>query len=133
MFCKTSSLPLFGHIHIHSSGYPRRQPLWQDNMALTQQDIARLARLSGLQLDSHDPDRLVQELDRILGLIQELQAVDTQGVQPMAHPLEAHQTIALRLRDDIADPAQSADQRDACLKNAPAAHEGLFLVPTVIE
>jgi aspartyl-tRNA(Asn)/glutamyl-tRNA(Gln) amidotransferase subunit C len=51
----------------------------------------------------------------------------------MAHPLAAHQHIALRLRDDAADPAQSASQRDACLQNAPAAHQGLFLVPTVIE
>jgi aspartyl-tRNA(Asn)/glutamyl-tRNA(Gln) amidotransferase subunit C len=102
-------------------------------MALTEQDIARLARLSGLRLDSNDQSRARQELDRILGLIEELQAVDTTGIEPMAHPLAAHQEIALRLRDDAAEPAQSVAQRDACLRNAPAPHEGLFLVPTVIE
>lgn len=102
-------------------------------MALTEQDITRLARLSGLRLDSNDQSRARQELNRILGLIEELQAVDTTGIEPMAHPLAAHQHIALRLRDDAADPAQSASQRDACLQNAPAAHQGLFLVPTVIE
>jgi len=102
-------------------------------MALTEQDIARLARLSGLRLDSNDQSRARQELDRILGLIEELQAVDTTGIEPMAHPLAAHQEIALRLRDDTAEPAQSAARRDACLRNAPAPHEGLFLVPTVIE
>ncbi|WP_323018577.1 Asp-tRNA(Asn)/Glu-tRNA(Gln) amidotransferase subunit GatC [Castellaniella sp.] len=102
-------------------------------MALTEQDIARLARLSGLRLDSTDQSRAHQELNRILGLIEELQAVDTTGIEPMAHPLAAHQNIALRLRDDTASPAQSTAQRDACLQNAPAAHQGLFLVPTVIE
>lgn len=102
-------------------------------MALTEQDIVRLARLSGLQLDSTDSSRAQHELSRILDLIQELQAVDTRGIEPMSHPLAAHQTIALRLRDDIADPAQSALQREICLQNAPAAHQGLFLVPTVIE
>ncbi|WP_066454905.1 Asp-tRNA(Asn)/Glu-tRNA(Gln) amidotransferase subunit GatC [Castellaniella caeni] len=102
-------------------------------MALTEQDITRLARLSGLRLDSTDQSRAQQELDRILDLIEELQAVDTTGIEPMAHPLAAHQAIALRLRDDVADPAQSPEQRDACLRNAPAPHQGLFLVPTVIE
>lgn len=102
-------------------------------MALTEQDITRLARLSCLRLDSADQQRAQQELTRILGLIEELQAVDTTGIEPMAHPLAAHQDIALRLRNDEADPAQSAEQRDACLTNAPAPHRGLFLVPTVIE
>ncbi|MHA3904071.1 Asp-tRNA(Asn)/Glu-tRNA(Gln) amidotransferase subunit GatC [Castellaniella sp. WN] len=102
-------------------------------MALTEQDIARLARLSGLRLDSNDQIRARQELDRILGLIEELQAVDTAGVEPMAHPLAAHQDIALRLCDDAPDPALTPGQRDACMANAPAAHQGLFLVPTVIE
>ena len=102
-------------------------------MALTEQDIARLARLSGLRLDSNDQDRARQELDRILGLIEELQAVDTTGVEPMAHPLAAHQDITLRLCDDTPDPAQTPEARDAVLTNAPAPHEGLFLVPTVIE
>ncbi|HXE18267.1 Asp-tRNA(Asn)/Glu-tRNA(Gln) amidotransferase subunit GatC [Castellaniella sp. UC4442_H9] len=102
-------------------------------MALTEQDIAWLARLSGLQLSADDQQRAQQELTRILGLIQELQAVDTHGIEPMAHPLAAHQDIALRLRDDAAEPPQSVVLRDTCMANAPAAHEGLFLVPTVIE
>ncbi len=102
-------------------------------MALTEQDIARLARLSGLRLDSTDQIRARQELDRILGLIEELQAVDTAGIEPLAHPLAAHQEISLRLCDDAPDPAQTPEQRNVCLGNAPASHQGLFLVPTVIE
>ncbi len=102
-------------------------------MALTEQDIARLARLSGLRLDLQEQHRTQQELTRILGLIEALQAVDTTGVVPMAHPLAAHQDIALRLREDAAEPPQPIEQRNACMANAPATHDGLFLVPTVIE
>lgn len=102
-------------------------------MALTEQDIARLARLSGLRLDPAEQQRTHQELSRILGLIEALQAVDTTGITPMAHPLAAHQDVTLRLREDAAEPAQSIDQRNACMANAPAPHDGLFLVPTVIE
>lgn len=102
-------------------------------MALTEQDIAWLARLAGLRLDADDQQRAQQELARILELIQELQAVDTHGIEPMAHPLSAHQDIALRLREDAAEPALSVEQRDARLGNAPAVHEGLFLVPAVLE
>jgi len=72
-------------------------------------------------------------LNRMLALIAQLQAVDTQGVEPMAHPLEAHQDVTLRLRDDAADPALSEAARDALMHNAPARAQGLYLVPTVIE
>ncbi|MER1968698.1 Asp-tRNA(Asn)/Glu-tRNA(Gln) amidotransferase subunit GatC [Castellaniella sp. GW247-6E4] len=102
-------------------------------MALTEQDIARLARLAGLRLDSSDRQRAQHELTRILDLIEQLQAVDTTGIEPMAHPLAAHQDISLRLRADQAAPAQTLEQRAAHMANAPAQHEGLFLVPTVIE
>jgi len=102
-------------------------------MALTEQDIARLARLAGLQLDASDRERARDEFTRILGLIEQLQAVDTAGIEPMAHPLAAHQDISLRLRDDQAAPTQTLEERAAHMANAPAQHAGLFLVPTVIE
>ncbi|MDN5843397.1 MAG: Asp-tRNA(Asn)/Glu-tRNA(Gln) amidotransferase subunit GatC [Alcaligenaceae bacterium] len=102
-------------------------------MALTEKDIVRFARLAGLQLAPDEQQRAQRELTRILGLIEQLQAVDTNGIEPMAHPLAAHQDIALRLRDDAATPTHTQDQRDEYLRNAPAPHEGLFLVPTVLE
>lgn len=102
-------------------------------MALTEKDIGRFARLAGLQLAPDEQRRAQRELTRILGLIEQLQAVDTNGIEPMAHPLAAHQDITLRLRDDAATPARTEDQRDEYLRNAPAPHEGLFLVPTVLE
>lgn len=102
-------------------------------MALTEQDIARLARLAGLRLDASDQERARDELTRIFDFIKQLQAVDTTGIEPMAHPLAAHQDISLRLREDQAAPTQTPEERAAHMANAPAQHAGLFLVPTVIE
>lgn len=102
-------------------------------MAITEPEIAHLAQLAGLHLASDDAPRIRKDLDRILTLIRTLQSVDTGGVQPMAHPLEAHQDIALRLREDEPAPALSTEARDQRLASAPAVHDGLFLVPTILE
>ena len=102
-------------------------------MAITQDDVTRVARLARIALSESDSQTMQTELNGILGLIEELQAVDTTGFEPMAHPLSAHQDIALRLRDDQPVPTQSVQQRNALMTNAPAQTEGLFLVPTVIE
>ncbi|NYT36214.1 Asp-tRNA(Asn)/Glu-tRNA(Gln) amidotransferase subunit GatC [Allopusillimonas soli] len=102
-------------------------------MAITEQDVARIARLASIELTSEQSAQAQAELNGILQLIQQLQAVDTQGIEPMAHPLAAHQDISLRLRPDAAAATHTAEQRDALMANAPARHEGLFLVPTVIE
>lgn len=101
-------------------------------MPITDQDVARIANLARIQLSPEGAKQTHQELNGILNLIEQLQAVDTQGVEPMAHPLSAHQAISLRLRDDKASPG-TEDQRAALMANAPATTEGLFLVPTVIE
>jgi aspartyl-tRNA(Asn)/glutamyl-tRNA(Gln) amidotransferase subunit C len=102
-------------------------------MAITQQDVARIAKLAGIELSPDESTRAQQELNGILGLIEQLQAVDTTGVEPMAHPLSAHQDIKLRLRDDDAAPTHSLETREALMANSPAESDGLFLVPTVIE
>lgn len=102
-------------------------------MAITEQEISRLAKLSGLSLNTEDKQKAQQELDRIFGLIAQLQSVDTSGVEPISHPLAAYQDVFLRLCADEPETAASIESRDETLKNAPAAHEGLFLVPTVIE
>ena len=102
-------------------------------MAISEQDVARIARLARLALTPDAASRTQKELNGILGLIQKLQSVDTTGVEPMAHPLSAHQDIALRLRPDAAAPTATLDQRAALMSNSPAEAEGLFLVPTVIE
>ena len=101
-------------------------------MAITDKDVERIANLARIALSGEGAERARHELNGILDLIEQLQAVDTQGVEPMAHPLSAHQEISLRLREDQAATGTEA-QRDALMANAPATAEGLFLVPTVIE
>lgn len=102
-------------------------------MSITEQDVARIARLARIDLSPDDTTRAQHELNGIMGLIEQLQAVDTTGIEPMAHPLAAHQDIQLRLRDDKPAPTNTLEQRQALMANAPANDNGLFLVPTVIE
>ncbi|QAA94328.1 Asp-tRNA(Asn)/Glu-tRNA(Gln) amidotransferase subunit GatC [Pollutimonas thiosulfatoxidans] len=102
-------------------------------MPITEQDVARIARLARIELSPDQTARAQTELDGILNLIEQLQAVDTTGIEPMAHPLSTHQEIALRLRPDAAAPTSTDAQREALMANAPAEQAGLFLVPTVIE
>lgn len=99
-------------------------------MALTPQDIARVAHLARLELR---PETLAHTLDQLNGffkLVEQMQAVDTTGVEPLAHPVVALNDFALRLRDDV---ASEPNQREANQKSAPAVENGLFLVPKVIE
>ncbi|RTZ45779.1 Asp-tRNA(Asn)/Glu-tRNA(Gln) amidotransferase subunit GatC [Candidimonas sp. SYP-B2681] len=102
-------------------------------MAISPQDVARIARLARIELSSEETLHAQKDLDGMLSLIQQLQAVDTSGVEPMAHPLSAHQDIMLRLRPDVATTTNTAVQRQALMANSPAEVDGLFLVPTVIE
>jgi len=102
-------------------------------MALTEQAVARIARLARLQLTPAQQSQAQTDLNKIFGLIQELQAVDTRGVEPLAHPLSAIGDVALRLRDDIVTEMTSTDRRAALMANAPGVSDGLFLVPKVIE
>ncbi|MBL8514692.1 MAG: Asp-tRNA(Asn)/Glu-tRNA(Gln) amidotransferase subunit GatC [Betaproteobacteria bacterium] len=99
-------------------------------MAFQPDDIRRLARLSRIAVDEADAAHFARELSGIVGLIDQLQAVDTTGVEPLAHPLDAVMHSAQRLREDC---ATEADAREANMANAPQAEGGLFLVPKVIE
>lgn len=95
-------------------------------VALTPDDIESIAHLARLGLDQDSLEPLAADLSTMLGLVEQLQAVDTTGVEPMAHPASA----SLLLRDDV---VTEHDQRDALLAPAPATQEGYFLVPRVIE
>ncbi|ODS90749.1 MAG: asparaginyl/glutamyl-tRNA amidotransferase subunit C [Comamonas sp. SCN 65-56] len=99
-------------------------------MALTPEDITRIARLARLELSASEADRMRSTINDFFGIVAQMQAVDTTGVKPLAHPLSAVQPVALRLMDDaVSEP----NAREAYLANAPAAERGLFLVPRVIE
>ncbi len=95
-------------------------------MSLDRSDVEKIAHLARLQIAEQDIPQYTENLTNILQLVDQLQAVDTNGVEPMAHPLDAVQ----RLRaDDVTEP----DQRETLQQHAPAVEEGLFLVPRVIE
>lgn len=95
-------------------------------MALTAADVAKIAHLARLQLSTEEEGRVTDRLNDILGMIDRLQAVDTGGIEPMAHPMDATQP----LREDV---VSEVNQRDAYQAIAPATEAGLYLVPKVIE
>ena len=99
-------------------------------MPLTRTDIDRIAHLARLQFDEHENQQLVTKLNGFFGLVEAMRAVDTTGVEPLAHPVAVLRDIELRLRDDV---VTEADQRAANQRSAPAVEDGLFLVPRVIE
>ncbi|MDN3578615.1 Asp-tRNA(Asn)/Glu-tRNA(Gln) amidotransferase subunit GatC [Chitinimonas viridis] len=95
-------------------------------MSLTQADVRRIARLARLQVNDTEVAEVEQKLNGILGLIEQLQAIDTEGVEPMSHARD----VALRLREDV---ATETNRRAAFQAVAPAVEDGLYLVPKVIE
>lgn len=99
-------------------------------MSLTSQDITRIARLARLELDAAHSDRMLNQLNGFFDIVGQMNAVDTNGVEPLAHPTAVMERVALRLRDDV---ASESNQREANQQSAPAVERGLFLVPKVIE
>ncbi len=99
-------------------------------MSLTSSDIARIAKLARLELPAAEAERMRTQLNDFFGIVEKMRAVDTAGIEPLAHPVATFQDIALRLREDrVSEP----NQREANQQNAPALERGLFLVPKVIE
>lgn len=94
--------------------------------SLQKQDIEKIAHLARLDINEADVPDYARELSNILGLMEQMSAVETEGVVPMAHPLDAHQ----RLREDV---VTEQNQREQLQANAPQVENGLFLVPQVIE
>ena len=99
-------------------------------MALTLHDIAKVANLARLELRPEETDRVLSQLNGFFQLVAQMEAVNTDGVEPLAHPAAILGDVALRLRDDVAN---EPNQRDISQRSAPAVERGLFLVPKVIE
>lgn len=95
-------------------------------MSLSPDQIRRLARLARIALEPAEGEAVLAQLNRVLGLIDEMRAVDTGGSQPMAHALD----VVQRLR---ADAVTESDQHELFQSVAPAVENGLYLVPRVIE
>ena len=99
-------------------------------MSLTTSDIARIASLARLQLAPDESERMLGQINGFFTIVEKMRAVDTTGIEPLAHPVAAIEDITLRLRDDV---ASEPNNREANQKSAPAVEAGLFLVPKVIE
>ncbi len=99
-------------------------------MSLTSFDIARIANLACLELQPAESERLLTQMTDFFSIVEKIRAVDTQGMEPLAHPVVILSDVALRLRPDL---ATEPDQREANQISAPAVERGLFLVPKVIE
>lgn len=95
-------------------------------MSITHEHVKRVAQLAQLEISADENEAIRAQLDDILSLIEQLQAVDTHGVEPMAHVLDLGQ----RLRPDI---VTESNRREDFLAIAPQTEAGLFIVPKVIE
>ena len=95
-------------------------------MTIEHSDIKNIANLARLKVTDTEMDLYTNNLNRILDLVETMSSINTDDVQPLAHP----QDMAMRLRTD---QVTAEDERDELLKAAPETSEGLFLVPKVIE
>ena len=95
-------------------------------MALTLDDVRRVAHLARIAVDDAEAEAALAQLTRVFGLIEQMQAVDVSGIEPMAHA----QDLSLPLRDDV---VTEADRHALFQRAAPAVEDGLYLVPKVIE
>jgi len=95
-------------------------------MSLTRDQIRRVAQLARIALPAQESEVVLERLNRVLGMIDQLQAVDTDGIEPMSHALDVVQPLR-------PDAVTETDQRAGLQAGAPAVADGLYLVPKVIE
>lgn len=95
-------------------------------MSLQKEDVEKIAHLAQLSINEEDIPGYLDELSKILHLVEQMNAVDTENVEPMAHPQDSSQ----RLRED---KEIEINQRDTFQEIAPQVERGLYLVPRVIE
>lgn len=94
-------------------------------MAITRQDIDHIADLARLELSEEESERMTRELGSILAYIDEVMAVDTEGVEPLHHVLDMTNVF----REDVPGPCVT---REEALKNAPDRTDEYFRVPRVV-
>ena len=99
-------------------------------MALDLSDVKRIAHLARIETSDAEAEQTLAQLNNFFSLVEQMQAVDTTGIEPLAHPLSAVRDMVQRLRDDA---VTENDRRDDYQRPAPATENGLYLVPKVIE
>jgi aspartyl-tRNA(Asn)/glutamyl-tRNA(Gln) amidotransferase subunit C len=95
-------------------------------MSLSLEEVRRIALLARIEVTDAEIPSVQEKLNGILGMIAEMQSVDTTGIEPMAHALD----LAQRLRPDV---VTESNRREAFQAVAPETEGGLYLVPKVIE
>ncbi|HXV09220.1 MAG TPA: Asp-tRNA(Asn)/Glu-tRNA(Gln) amidotransferase subunit GatC [Burkholderiales bacterium] len=95
-------------------------------MALTLDDVKRVAHLARIAIDETEAPAVLAQLTGVFALIAEMQAVDTRGVEPLSHALDVTQPLRV-------DGVTESDQRELFQSVAPHVEDGLYLVPKVIE
>ena len=99
-------------------------------MALELNDVKRIAHLARIDISDDEAGQTLGQLNHFFSLVEQMQAVDTTGVAPLAHPLSAVREMHQRLREDaVTEPNRREDYQ----RVAPATEAGLYLVPKVIE
>lgn len=99
---------------------------FEESMSLERSDVEKIAHLARLSVSNDELDAVASDLSNILNLVEQMDQADTEGVEPMAHPLHMVQ----RLREDR---VTEQDQRELFQSIAPLTEDGLYLVPRVIE
>lgn len=103
-------------------------------MALTPDDVSRIAHLARLELTDAEAGAMLVQLNGFFRIVEQMSAVDTRGVEPLYTPLAALHEVASRLReDDVTEPAGDTAARTRNQASAPAVQDGLYLVPKVID
>ena len=95
-------------------------------MSLTLADVEKIAKLSRLTLNDDEKNSTLEKLNAVFALVEKMQTVNTDGVEPMAHPHE----VALRLREDT---VTESDHAAEYLAVAPEVRDRMYIVPHVIE
>jgi aspartyl-tRNA(Asn)/glutamyl-tRNA(Gln) amidotransferase subunit C len=93
-------------------------------------DVQRIAHLSSLELSQAEAEAVLPQLQAVFALVEEMQAVDTSGLTPLAHPILFLRDLAQPLRSDV---VTEVNHRTENMQSAPAELDGYFLVPKVIE
>ena len=95
-------------------------------MAIQQDEIEKIAELARIRISGDEIGQVTKRITEILQMVDQLQAVDTSDVEPMANPLDATQTLR-------PDKVTQSNQRDGFQRIAPATEDGLYLGPRVVE
>ncbi|MBQ0724783.1 MAG: Asp-tRNA(Asn)/Glu-tRNA(Gln) amidotransferase subunit GatC [Cycloclasticus sp.] len=95
-------------------------------MSIRSEEVIKIAHLARLGIKDEKLSSYASELSNIMGLVEQMNQVDTTDIEPMAHPLDQSQRLRL-------DEVTEVDQRESLQRNAPNVEDGLFLVPRVID